>query len=297
MGVLPMTMSYRGRKLRAAVPTSLSIDDPKRDKMAGVQLVRAFLSGPQDLSISEPISTPAQGLWEKLGGVCVPSESMEWLRVFQPCTLPLAQKGNSLPLRAAKGCAKALDLVARKVTGDYFAPGDNPRGVSRDADAKDDELFAAISEFKNTYALHPIWPGKVMKWMFDHTDQNGARGPLHRRIVYGPGNKALGCYLYQGRPGGIAWTMQLLARPNAIEPVLDAMFAHAWNLGAVAIKGRTELRLLDPLMRRKCLFFRRHSAVVHSRDPELVAAVKAGEAITSGFAAEAWLRLGGDHFH
>jgi hypothetical protein len=88
----------------------------------------------------------------------------------------------------------------------------------------------------------------------------------------------------------------VLARSCAVEPVIDSMFAHAWRMGAVAIKGRTQLRFLDPLMRKNCFFFRRHSAIVHSRDPELIAAVKAGGAVTSGFAAESWLRLSGDRF-
>jgi hypothetical protein len=297
MGTLPLRMSYRGRKVRAAVPTSLSIDDPKRDRMAGLQLVRAFLSGPQDLSISEPISLAAQGMWEKLGGVCVPSESMEWLRIFRPCSLPLAQKGNSQPLRAAKAFARMLDRAAVKIAPGYLAPAIAARAVTRDAEATDGELFAAIADFKQTYALHPDWPDRSLKWMLAHAGQNATRGPVHRRIVFDAGDKKLGCYLYQGKPGGIAWTMQILAQPNAAGTVIDSMFAHAWKLGTVAIKGRTELRLLEPLMQRRCLFFRRHSAVAHSRDPELIAAVKAGEGITSGFATEAWLRLGGEHFH
>lgn len=297
VGVLPLSMSYRGRKVRAAVATSLCIDDPKRDKLAGVQLERAFLSGPQDISIGEPISLHAQGLWEKLGGICVSSESMEWLRVFKPCALPLAKKGNSLPLRAAKGIAKLLDMAAAKVTRGYFAPTPSPRGVSRDADASEEELFAAIAELKNFYALHPIWPEKVMRWMLAHADMNSARGPVHRRVVYGARNKLLGCYLYHGKPGGLAWTLQILARPGSIDAVIESMFANAWTMGAVAITGRTQLRLLTPLMQRQCIFIRRHSAIVHSRDAELIEAVKTGEAITSGFASEAWLRLGGDSFH
>jgi hypothetical protein len=297
LGVLPLSMSYRGRKVRAAVPTSLCIDDPKRDKLAGIQLVRAFLSGPQDISIGEPISLTAQGLWEKLGGVSVPSESMEWLRIFKPCALPLAKKGNTLPLRAAKGIAKLLDMAAAKVMRGYFAPNPSPRGVSRDADASEEDLFAAIAELKEFHALHPVWSNEVMRWMLAHADRNGARGPVHRRAVYGARNKLLGCYLYHGRPGGLAWTLQILARPDAIDAVIESMFANAWNMGAVAITGRTQLRLLAPLMQRKCIFIRRHSAIVHSRDAELIEAVKAGEAITSGFASEAWLRLGGDSFH
>ena len=296
MGVLPLSMSFRGRKVRAAVPHSLAVDDPKKHPLAGAKLVRGFLSGPQDISMSEPINGIAQSLWEKLGGVCVPSESMEWMRVFRPFGLALSMLGNSLPVRMARPGVRLFDSIADKVSRRAFSAGTAPRSFHRDEDVSDEVLIAHIPEFASAYALHPVWPDATMKWMLNHASHNAARGPLYRRMVYGAGDAPLGCYLYHGRPGGIAWMLQVLARNDAVEPVIDSMFAHAWRMGAVAIKGRTQLRFLDPLMRRNCFFFRRHSAIVHSRDPELIAAVKAGGAVTSGFAAESWLRLSGDRF-
>src|SRR5687768_15510003 len=84
MGVMPLHMSYRGRPVRAAVPTSLAVSEPQKYPIAGAKLVRAFLSGPQDLSISEPANGLSQNLMTRLGAEQVPSESMEWLRVLQP---------------------------------------------------------------------------------------------------------------------------------------------------------------------------------------------------------------------
>jgi hypothetical protein len=114
--------------------------------------------------------------------------------------------------------------------------------------------------------------------------------------VFGRGDKPLGCYLYHGRPGQIAFVLQVLAHPAGLGAVLDSLFAHADAHGSVGIKGRTELRLLEPLLQRKCIFFRRHSAMMHSRDPALVEAVASGMAITSGLAAESWMRLCADEF-
>lgn len=296
MGVLPLRMSFRGREVRAAVPTSLAVDDPKKHPLAGAKLVRAFLAGPQDISISEPAEKVSQGLWRRIGGETVPSESMEWMRVFHPAGLALAMLGDSWPARIVRPGARLIDRLADRLARGYFSADTSPRSFHHDADVADDLLLQHIPEFAASYQLHPVWDDATMKWMLNHASQNRARGPLFRRMVYRDIHTPVGCYLYQGRPNKVAWVMQVLACADALEPVLDSMFAHAYRNGNVAIKGRTQLRLLDPLMRRNCVFFRRHSAMVHSRNPELLVAVRSGGAITSGFAAEAWLRLSGDRF-
>ena len=104
IGVLPVHMSFRGRKLRAAVPSSIMVDDPQKHPLAGAKLMRAFLNGPQDLSFSEPISPLAQTMWEKAGGETAPSESMEWLRVLRPVGLALAFAAG--PCRGSVPCGR-----------------------------------------------------------------------------------------------------------------------------------------------------------------------------------------------
>jgi hypothetical protein len=294
MGVVPMHMSFRGRPVRAAVPTSLAVEDPKRYPLAGAKLVRAFLSGPQEISVSEPANEVSQAMWVRLGAHMFPSESMEWLRILRPAGLALA-----LPARNWTGLAApvalAADLAIRKLAGERFrAP--RTSAYQRDADVSADELAPCLAEFSRFYALHPEWDAHVVQFMLRHAAQNKARGTLYVRVVYGRGDTPLGCYLYHGRPGKIAFVLQILAQPNALDAVLDSLFAHADAHGSVGVKGRTELRLLEPLLRRKCLFFRRHSAMMHSRDPELVEAVASGQAITSGLAAESWMRLCADQF-
>jgi hypothetical protein len=144
--------------------------------------------------------------------------------------------------------------------------------------------------------LHPDWDTTCLNWQLAHVARNATRGTLHRRAVHDRKGRAIGCYVYHGRPNQIAWTLLTLARPEAVGPVLDSLLAHAAANGAVAVKGRTQLRLLDPLLKRNAFFFRRHSAAAHSRDRDLIAAIRAGDALTSGLAAESWTRLIGDTF-
>jgi hypothetical protein len=297
IGVIPLHMSYQGRSVRAAVPTSLAVERPDLDPFAGAKLVRSFLSGPQEISISEPANDLAIGMWERLGGQSVASESMEWLRVFRPAGLALALAAERFPpAMLARPIGQLCDRVAGRFTGDAALFAAKSRTYVHDADVSDDLLMQHLPTFAATYPLHPDWDRDALQWMLNHASRHNTRGPLYRRMVYGKHDTPIGCYLYQGRPGRIAWVLQILALPDALHAVLDSLFAHAYAQGSVALKGRTQQRLLDPLLKRACIFYRRASAVVHSRNPELLQTVRSGGAITSGFAAESWTRLIGENF-
>jgi hypothetical protein len=297
IGVLPLRMSFRGRAVRAAVPSSLMVDEPGRDPLAGARLLRSFFAGPQELSLSEPLNAVSQAMWKRLGGQSVTSESMEWLRVFRPAGLGLALLGERLPARLLRPFGQAADRLADRLAGGLLAVAHTPRSRNRDADMSDEELFRHMPAFAESYALHPEWDAGTLKWQLAHAARNSGRGTLYRRMVYGKNDAPLGCYLYHSQRGQVAWVLQILSRPDAVDAVLDSLLAHAHAQGSVAVKGRTQARLMDALLERQCFFFRRHSAAAHSRNPELLAAVRSGEAMTSGLAGESWTRLIGDTFH
>src|SRR5262245_26321774 len=68
IGVLPMRMSFHGQPIRAALASSLVVDNPTENPLAGARLLRSYLTGPQDLCISETSNPLARGMWERIGG-------------------------------------------------------------------------------------------------------------------------------------------------------------------------------------------------------------------------------------
>src|ERR1051326_6614675 len=68
IGILPLRLSFRGRTLRAAVAVSLMVENPQANPLAGARLFRAYLSGPQDASLSDSANPVSRGMWERLGG-------------------------------------------------------------------------------------------------------------------------------------------------------------------------------------------------------------------------------------
>ncbi len=58
--------------------------------IVAVRLARAFLEGPQDLSISDEASDVARKIWEGLGGTTALLRSLHWTRPLRPATLAVA---------------------------------------------------------------------------------------------------------------------------------------------------------------------------------------------------------------
>jgi len=296
IGILPLRLRFRGATIRAAVAGSLMVDRPQENPLAGARLLRAYIGGPQDLSLSDSANAVSRGMWERLGGKAMSTESMEWVRAFRPLTTVLALTGDTAPLlRFARPIAAAADRLAGLIKHDLlrFTPAVTD---ARDTEASDDEMIRLIPELAATYDVRPTWEPATLRWILSHAADKNRHGPMVRRVVRDKDGRPLGCYIYYARRGGVAWVLQLLATADGIEPVLDNLFASTFALGCVAVRGRTQARLLDGLQRRHCLFFSRTSTVVHSTNAELVAAIRAGDGLVAGLSGDAWTRLIGDTF-
>jgi hypothetical protein len=296
IGILPQRLTFRGRILRTAVAGSLMVENPQENPLAGARLLRAYLSGPQDVSLSDSANPVSCGMWERLGGKTVPAESMEWVRPFRPFATALALGAEfAPPMRFAWPIAAAADGIAGFVNRDLLRlkPAET---AAHETEASEDELIRLIPELAAAYKVRPAWEPATLRWILAHAAEKNRHGSMVRRIVQGKDGRPLGCYIYYARRGGVAWVLQLLARPDALEPVLDNLLASALAHGCVAVRGRTQTRLLDALQRRQCIFFHRSATVVHSHDAELVAAIRGGEALVTGLSGDAWTRLIGDTF-
>ena len=297
VGVLPLRLAFRGRKVRGAIAGSLMVDKPEDNPLAGARLLRAFANGPQELSISENANRISETMWQKLGARTVPFESLEWLRILRPAGVALAFAREWFAPAAVFGpVASMVDRVAQRTSGNPFALQASPGAYEYDADAGDALLLDEIPRFAAGYAARPDWDRSSLQWVLAHARTKARRGTIRRRMVYGKNHVPLGCYVYYGRPRGIAWVLQILARPDCSDAVLDSLLTNALRDGSVAVRGRTHPRLMNALLRHGAMFFHRSSTVVHSADLELLQAIHSGDALLTGLAGEAWTRLIGDRF-
>ena len=297
IGVLPLRMVLRGAPIRAGIAGSLMVRKPEENPLAGARLLRSFVTGPQDLSISETANPLSQGMWERLGGEAVPAYSMEWLRVLRPAGLGLALLGDwKSPFKLLRPLRVLVDPIATRIAGNPFALPAAAARYASDADVTDAALLEAIPKFAAHYALRPDWDAASLGWFLAHTARKDRHGELFRRMVYGKNREPIGCYLYYARPHGVAWVLQMLAQPKAADAVVDSLFNHAAGRKSVAIRGRAQPEFLDALLRRSCVFFHRSSMVVAARRNEVVEAVRTGHALITGMAGEGWTQLIGGTF-
>lgn len=291
LGVLPVRMTYRGRPVRTALASALMVDSAQRDPTAGARLLRTFLGGPQDLSVSEHSNALAAGMWLRLGGVAVPAYSMDWLRILRPlqagialAKLPPWLAGLSRP--AAGAVEGLLRTDSRRA---FRLDQEDPRITRSGLDV--DQLADLAVRFAAPYGLKPAWDASSLRWFLEHAAHKGDWGDLTARVVTGRNKAPLGCYLYYGRPGGVAFVLQIFSAPENAVTVVRSLLADVHALGCAAVRGRAQPDMLFALLQTGCIFKHGTSLTMHSRNEQLLAAVHAGDALLTGLAGEAWSRM------
>src|SRR5262245_36647066 len=86
LGVVPRRMFLNDRSIWASVSTQFMVEPGNRGTLAAVELLKAFLSGPQDLSITDGANSGSRRLWEALGGATAHLYGIHWTRPLRPLT-------------------------------------------------------------------------------------------------------------------------------------------------------------------------------------------------------------------
>src|SRR5882672_11229302 len=76
LGSVPRRMVMNGRRFQAAVSSQFVVDPGSPVGLVAVGLAKAFLEGPQDLSIADDATDVSRRIWEGLGGATAPLLSL-----------------------------------------------------------------------------------------------------------------------------------------------------------------------------------------------------------------------------
>jgi hypothetical protein len=169
LGVIPRRMVLKGRTVRVAVSTSFVVDPSSRHTLAGIQLLKTFFQGPQDLSLTDGANDPSRKVWEALGGRAVPLYSIYWtrpLRFMQYTTQVVKKKRERLAplLSVLRPISMAVDAVAARMhPNNYTRP---PAQILREAcEAK--VLLECIQRFCEGESLLPAYDVDSLRWLLD----------------------------------------------------------------------------------------------------------------------------------
>jgi hypothetical protein len=278
---------FGGERIRIACSGQLVTAPEARAEAAGAFLLRRYMEGPQELTITDGANEPARRLWEALGGQVLHVASVDWIRVFRPASVAAeyAARGNGRPGRLLGPAARIADVAALPVR--------RRLGVSSPAGGVEEltpevlvENLAAITADLHLYLEYDE---VFLAWLFRELAAVRSRGRLVRTLVRGEDGRALGWYVTYIRPHGVADVVQVAAAERAVGTVLDRLFYEAQSLGAAALRGRVEPRLLPALWERRCLLRYTGGALVQSPSPELLRVVGSPWALLTRMDGEWWM--------
>ncbi|HZH40689.1 MAG TPA: GNAT family N-acetyltransferase [Gemmatimonadales bacterium] len=270
LGVVPRPASFHGEPIRIAVGTQFMVH-PDHRGVAGLQLLKEFLSGGQDLSLADLANDASHRLWERLGGRTARIPSLQWTLAFMRVPRPVR-----VPLRFL------LRLVWPR-----WRP---PKGIRR-GPLTPKLLTQQLPQLLQSVILRPEYDARSAAWIFDQLVTKRGLGEIRSAVLWDTaGVEVLGWYVYYADAERMGRVVHFVARPGARDLVLQDLFANAWSEGLAAITGRLEAGLLRHAG-RSGLTCRREGPwmLMQSSRPEILEAVDRGDAFLSGLEGEGLL--------
>jgi hypothetical protein len=284
LGVVPRPALFEGQPVRVAVGTQLMVDPAARG-LAGFELMKAFLTGPQDLSLSDVANDLSRRMWEALGGATSFIHSLQWT---QPVRRGRFYAGRLAGRLHVRGLALALRPAS------WAVDAMSPRPVLPE-DVRAVPLTPALiatrgEDVLSGIALRPRYDERSISWLFDQLACKRALGALSGVFAQNAAGAPIGWGVYYSTPGGIGHVVQIAAAKELLRDVFECLRHDAWERGLAALTGRVEPALLAVVGSTGARIEREGPWVLlHSARPELVAAIHAGDAFLSRLEGEWWM--------
>jgi hypothetical protein len=295
LGSYVRPMEFEGRQVRMACSAHLLTDRSVRTQALGALILRRYLDGPQDVTITDGATREVQRMWESFGGATAHLQSLVWVEPIRPAALAahrLAHRFSAARLETALRPLSALvDLPVRRLL--HAEPAEYSVAPAGPA-----EFARAVSEVTGGFALRPLYDEAYLGWLFAELRRIAAeppvfpdrveRGDLATCVVSLKGRTA-GAFACQTRRGGACRVLAAYCAERDAPLVLAAARTHAEANGAAAVFGRVEPHLLAALWQRRVLIrFGGGRMLVRSGDARLESAPARGDAIVTRLDGEWW---------
>ena len=283
LGVIPRRLTMNRRHFQAAISSQFVVDPGSRPGLVAVTLAKAFLEGPQDLSISDEANDTSKRIWEALGGTTSVLHSLHWTRPLRPARYVLSlmrERPRLRPLAAlATPAAIVFDAIATRLPHSHLYRT-KPEVTAVD-DLTEHTVLVYLPSFVRSSALRVEYDEATLRWMLDRARRRRLEDHVRSAVIRND-HRIIGWYMFRVGRDGAAHVLQIASDPAAIGDVLDHLFYQAADEGAVAVSGRLEPRFVQALSDKYCVMHRRGPWVLLSgRRAELVRAFETGDAVFS----------------
>jgi hypothetical protein len=296
-GVLPRRMTLLGKRVRLAFGSNFVVDPESRSTMAAIQLVRAFMKGAQDISITDSANESSRQMLRSLGFKISPIYSLVWARPLQPVRYGLLgaarlKKESSVAKLSALATpfASLLDSVATKLRTSPFHHG---HLTTTEEEATPDAILQALATIPGKNWLLPEYSADSLEWILRFIEKRNAHGPLIKKIVRNENGKLIGWYIFGTSDGKIGDVLQMGSESASARLVLNRLFYDAHRQGLIGLHGRMEPQLMDEMSRSASFFIRQGSwTLFNTKTPEFAEPLLTGNAFFSRLEGEGVMRFG-----
>ena len=276
-----------GRQIRMGCAGQLVSDPAHRRLAIGARLLRAYLSGPQELTITDGATDVVREMWTHSGGYAAYPGSLVWTRLLRPLR---AVGDRWLEIKRRNRWRRVAGVAWPLVDGPIAPitkPPAHPAGVATEG-LTPRAVLEHQPEVLGDARLRVDYDETFLEWLFREMAAVRTRGTLRRRLLRRNGD-LLGWYVAYLKPRGLSEVVDITAKKGELGVVLDCLFAEGWRCGAAALEGRLDPGLYESVSSRRCLLRYGTWALFHSRDPDALAAISLGSSALTRLDGEWWM--------
>jgi len=271
-------------RIRLGCSGQLVAEPGRAGRGVGALLLRRYLAGPQEATITDGATDEVRAMWWALSGRTNALASLAWTRPLRPASYvaSLAARRRGWPASRLARATALADRVARRPLRPA-APGSTTEELTASA------LIEALDGLKRVYPLRPDYDEPFLDWLFGQLASVRERGRLVKRLVVGDDGRRIGWYVGHVPDGATAQMLQIGAAPADAGAVIERLVADAAGLGASAVSGRVEPHLLPHLHSHRFLLHRGEWALVHDPGQRLAATAAWGDGLLTRLDGEWWM--------
>lgn len=282
-------MRFRDRPIRLACSGPLVVETASRAQAVGAFLLNRYMSGPQDLTITDGATDDVRRMWERFGGEVAMLPSIRWTQPLRPLSFGISRflEPDRATGRVALPLARGIDRLVRTALPKVVAP----RPVATRGERLTPEaLIDCLAHVDKGLLLRPDYDAEFLQWQFGLMRSLPGKGTLRPVLVRDAGGETIGWFVYFALPTSICRVFQVGGVPERLSEVLDHLARDAFEHKGGVLDGRIDGHLREALRGRRVIV-RQHETLplIHARDPEIVAAIQSGRALLTRLEGEAWM--------
>jgi hypothetical protein len=270
LGVVTREFTMEGRRVRAALSTQLVVHPEARRRLVGFALLHQFLNGPQDFAFTDEANEVSRKMWERLGGSTSPLYCTHWSVPVRPLEFVLSRMPVRVPAKLCRLVVSAFDAAFLRARESRYKRSTSPFEIQ----PLDTDSLAALVSRQTGFLLKPLYDTELLRGCLDH--------PARSALLRDSKGEVAGWYIYHLDDRKHGEVLQIGCRHDTAFHVLAHLFENAARNGALILYGRLEPHFSDALGEHfSILSRRRHTMLLHSREPKILAAIHSGQAFLS----------------